>query len=130
MRTEEERLAGLQQQLAEVVHRENALVAEELKSKTGLVKSLSIPGGELHAMTAYHQRVQREKESLREQRAKAEALVAEQRKRLLKARKDYRVLEKLKEKRKRAWTYLNDREIEDTAADNYISNWVRSESDR
>ncbi len=53
--------------------------------------------------------------------------IAEQRKQLLKARKDFRVLEKLKEKRFKGWVYLSDREIEDNAAEAYISRWSQSE---
>jgi hypothetical protein len=53
----------------------------------------------------------------------------EQRKRLLQARRDHTVLEKLKEKRLRTWSYLSDREIEETAAEAYISKWARNESE-
>jgi len=52
-------------------------------------------------------------------------LVLEQRQRLLKARTDHRVLEKLKERRWRQWVYLNDRELEETAAEVYLAKWPR-----
>ena len=63
-------------------------------------------------------------------RTQCEAQIAEQLKRLLKARKDCRVLEQLKEKRHKAWSYLGDREVEDTAAESYISSWLRSNAEQ
>ena len=62
-------------------------------------------------------------------RKNLEIHIAEQRRRLLKARKDCKVLENLKDRRKKAWTYLSDREIENTAAESYISNWARSNAE-
>ena len=62
-------------------------------------------------------------------RKNLETQIAEQRKRLLKARKDCKILENLKDRRKKAWTYLNDREIENTAAESYISNWARTNAE-
>jgi flagellar biosynthesis chaperone FliJ len=52
-----------------------------------------------------------------------------QRARLLQARKNYRMLEKLKERRHEAWSYEMNRELENTAADSHISKLVRSRSE-
>jgi hypothetical protein len=35
----------------------------------------------------------------------------------------------LKERREKAWTYLHDRELENTAAESFISNWARSNAE-
>lgn len=127
MRREEEKLAAAQQSLAVLVHRENALTAAELKTELGLLKSAAISGPELQAFAAFQRRIKNERAALRMQRAQCEAQIAAQRKRLLKARRDFRVLEKLKQRRFQAWTYLSEREIENTAAEAYISKWIRSE---
>lgn len=127
MRTEEEKLAGLQHSLSALVHRDNALTAAELKIELGLLKLPSIPGVDLQALAAYQERMKTERAVLKAQRVQCEAQIAEQRKRLLKSRRDFRVLEKLKERRWKSWTYLTDREIETTAAEAYISRWIRSE---
>jgi hypothetical protein len=71
--------------------------------------------------------VKHERASLQAARAQCDGQIREQRKQLLKARKDYRVLEKLREKRFQGWTYLNDREIEENAAEAYISRWSQPE---
>jgi len=127
MRTEEEKLAALQHKMAALVHRENALIAAELKAEMELLKLPAIGGSDLQALAAYQVRVRTEHGSLRAARAQVDKEIAEQRKQLLKARKDYRVLEKLKEKRFKGWVYLSDRELEDNAAEAYISRWSQSE---
>jgi hypothetical protein len=127
MRTEEEKLAGLQHQLSSLVHRENALTAAELKAEMELTKLPTIRGFDLQALAAYQVRVKGERAKLQAGRVLCEKQIAEQRKNLLKARKEFRVLEKLKEKRFKGWLYLNDREIEDNAAEAYISRWTQSE---
>jgi hypothetical protein len=83
----------------------------------------------LRALAAFQLRMQSERASLKVTRIQCETQIVEQRKRLLQARRDHTVLEKLKEKRLRTWSYLSDREIEETAAEAYISKWARNESE-
>ena len=129
MRTEEEKLAALQRTLAALLHRENELTAAQLKSELELLGLASISGSDLQALAAFQLRMQNERETLKVRRRQAEAQAAAQRTRLMKARKDCRVLEKLKEKRWRMWMYLSDREVEQTAADNYMAKWAQSEAE-
>jgi flagellar export protein FliJ len=129
MRTEEEKLSTIQNQLAEVLHRENALTAAQLNAEMNLLGRPLVEASEFRALSAFQLRIRSEKVSLLAARKNLEIQIAEQRKRLLKARKDCKVLENLKERRKKAWTYLSDREIENTAAESYISNWARSNAE-
>ena len=129
MRTEEEKLSTIQNQLAEVLHRENALTAAQLNAEMNLLGRALVEATEFRALSAFQLRIRSEKVSLLAVRANLETQIAEQRKRLLKVRKDCRVLENLKDRRKKAWTYLSDREIENTAAESYISNWARSNAE-
>jgi flagellar export protein FliJ len=130
LRTEEEKLAALQQKLAALIHREKALAAAQSRSEAAVLGSPSIQGSDLRALAGFQVRIKSERAALEASRAQCNAQVAEQRKRLLKARKDYRVLEQLKEKRHKTWSYMGDREVEDTAAESYISNWLRANADR
>ena len=130
MRSEEEKLAGLQHALAALIHRDNALTATQLKSELELLGLPSIDGSDLQALAAFQSRIQSEREILKVNRTRCEAQIAEQRTKLLKARRAFRVLEKLREKRWRMWTYLSDREVEHTAADNYISKWSQAELEK
>jgi flagellar export protein FliJ len=129
MRTEEERLSAIQIQLAEVLHRENALTAAQLNAEMNLLARPVVEAAEIRALSAFQLRIRSEKISLIAARRNLETQIAEQRKRLLKVRKDCKILENLKDRRKKAWTYLSDREIENTAAESYISNWARSNAE-
>src|ERR1700733_7704982 len=129
MRTEEEKLSAIQNQLAEVLHRENALTAAQLNAEMNLLGRPVVEATEFRALSAFQIRIRSEKVSLLAARKNLETQIAEQRKRLLKVRKDCKILENLKDRRKKAWTYLSDREIENTAAESYISNWARSNAE-
>jgi flagellar export protein FliJ len=130
MRREEEKLSTLQNQLAEVLHRENALAMAQLNAEMALLGQASVEGSEFRALAAFQLRIRGEKISLLASRRNIEEQVAEQRKRLLKARKDCKILGNLKDRRKKAWTYLADRELENTAAESYISSWVRTNAEK
>jgi flagellar export protein FliJ len=130
LRAEEEKLAGLQQKLASLMHREKALAASQSRSESAVLGMPTMQGSDLRALAGFQARIKNERAAIATSRAQCNAQIAEQRKRLLKARKDYRVLEQLKEKRHRTWAYQGDREVEDTAAESYISNWLRSNADR
>ena len=129
MRTEEEKLSTIQNQLAEVLHRENALTAAQLNAEMNLLGRPVVEATEFRALSAFQLRIRSEKVSLVTARKTLETQIAEQRKRLLKARKDCKILQNLKDRRKKAWTYLSDREIENIAAESYISNWARSNAE-
>jgi flagellar protein FliJ len=130
LRTEEEKLSVIQNKLAEVLHRENALLVAELNAEMNLLGKPSAEGSEFRALAAFQLRLRHERISLLASRRNYENLLAEQRKRLLKARKDCKTVDNLKEIRKTAWKYLNDRELENTAAESYISKWARSNAEK
>jgi len=129
MRTEEEKLSTIQNKLAEVLHRENALTAAQLNAEMNVLGRPVVEATEFRALAAFQLRIRGEKVSLVAVRKNLEIQISEQRKRLLKVRKDCKVLENLKERRKKAWTYLHDRELENTAAESFISNWARSNAE-
>jgi len=128
VRTEEEKLSTLQNKLAAVSHRENELVLMELNAEMNVLRQEAVPGSEFRALAGFQIRLRHERASLRLSREALEGQIGEQRKRLLKARKDHKIIESLKEKRLKQWAYLSDRELENVAAESYISNWVRSNS--
>ena len=129
MRSEEEKLSTIQNKLAEVLHHENALIAAQLNAEMNLLGRPVAEGSEFRALAAFQLRIRNERSSLVALRKKYDSEIAEQRKRLLKVRKDWKILENLKDKRKKTWTYLSDRELETTAAESYISSWIRSNAE-
>jgi flagellar protein FliJ len=127
LRVEEEKLAGLQQQLASLLQMREKLAAERNRSQSALFASGVAAGSDLQTWALYQARLVKQQELVKTQLLQCERLTLEQRQRLLKARTDHRVLERLKERRWRQWIYLNDRETEDTAAEVYLSKWNRED---
>ena len=127
LRVEEEKLAALQQQLASMLELREKLAAERNRSQSHLFESGTAAGSDLQSWALYQARLVKQQELLKAQLVQCEKLTLEQRQRLLKARTDHRVLERLKERRWRQWVYLNDRELEDTAAEVYLSKWSRED---
>jgi flagellar FliJ protein len=127
LRVEEEKLAGLQQQLAALLQSRENLAAARKRSESHLFASGAAAGSDLQSWALYQARLAKQQEVLKTQLLQCERLILEQRQRLLKARTDHRVLEKLKERRWRQWVYLNDREVEGTAAEVYLARWGRED---
>lgn len=127
LRVEEEKLATLQQQLASLLQLREKLASARNRSESHLFVSGTAAGSDLQSWALYQARLVKQQELLKTQIVQCEKLILEQRQRLLKARTDHRVLERLKERRWRQWVYLNDRELEDTAAEVYLAKWSREE---
>jgi putative NADH-flavin reductase len=125
LRAEEEKLAGLQQQLEALRRQEEELATARNTSQARMLAAPSIVGSDLQTLAAFQSRVRKQQELVHAMLGKCEILVADQRQRLLKARTNHRILEKLKERRRRTWVYLNDQEIEETAAEAYLSKYIR-----
>jgi len=128
-RVEDEKLAGLQQQHASLLQVREQLSAARNRSESNLFSSGVAGGSELQSWALYQGRLAKQQELLKARLAQCEKLIVEQRQRLLKARTDYRVLENLKERRWRQWVYLNERELEDTAAESYLAKWGREDAE-
>ena len=130
LRVEEEKLAGLQQQLTALLQLRDKLEAAGSRSESQLFASGTAAGSDLQSWALYRARLAKQQELLKTQLLQCEKLILEQRQRLLKARTDHRVLERLKERRWRQWVYLNDREVEDTAAEVYLAKWGREDLEK
>jgi flagellar FliJ protein len=128
MRSAEEKLTRLQEEQAALVHRETALRAAEIKAEMGLLKLPVMDGSDLQSLAAFQLKMRGERAELQSLKAANQAEIVAQRNRVLIARRDYRVVEKLRERRLQAWTYLTDREIEATAAENYLARWARPDA--
>jgi flagellar FliJ protein len=129
LRVEEEKLSGLQKQLASLLQVREQLASARNRSESHLFSSGAAAGSDLQSWALYQARLAKQQEHLKTQLLQHEKLIVEQRQRLLKARTDHRVLEKLKERRWRQWVYLNDRESEGTAAEVYLARWGREDAE-
>lgn len=128
MRSAEEKLTRLQEEQAALVHRETALRAAEIKTEMGLLSLPVMDGSDLQSLAGFQLRMRSERAEIESLRARCQAAIVQQRTRVLIARRDFRVVEKLREKRFQTWIYLSDREIEETAAEAYLARWARPDS--
>jgi len=129
LRVEEEKLAGLQQQLTSLLQLREKLTSARNRSESHLFVSGTAAGSDLQSWALYQARLAKQQEILKTQMLQCEKLILEQHQRLLKARTDHRVLERLKERRWRQWVYLNDRELEGTANEVYLAKWTREDGE-
>jgi flagellar export protein FliJ len=129
LQAEEEKLARLQQQLERIDQRVNAIASTELKSEWALRKMPAVAASELHTLSDFQARVRKVQAALAVEKQQITKEIQAQRARLLNARREFRVIEKLKERRFKVWQYQADREIEGLAADAYNSKLIRLRED-
>ncbi len=126
----EEKLSQTQNLLAQLSSQEQMLVASYQNTAAELVSWAALGGAELHRLSAFRERTLRLRQAVHVQKVSCEALIREQQQQVLEAKKQHRILEKLKERQWENWQYLHEREIENTAADSYLANWVRERDAR
>ena len=61
-------------------------------------------------------------------RVECASKLADQQKQMLEARRRCRLLERLKDRRLLEWTAARDHELEDIAAESYLSRWSQNQS--
>jgi flagellar export protein FliJ len=83
-----------------------------------------VRGGYLAALATYQKHIQHEKQLCTERRHECERKMEQQRARLLKARREFRLLEKLRQLRRAEWEIAVDREFEALAAEAYLARWA------
>jgi flagellar export protein FliJ len=83
-----------------------------------------VGGGYLAALAAYQKHIQHEKQICVERLRECAHKVEQQRARLLKARREFRLLEKLRQLRRAEWEIAVDREFEALAAEAYLARWA------
>ena len=122
---EETKLQRLFEELRRVDLTEDRLDTEKSEADRAVLNSPSIEGRDLAALDSHRLHVAREKERLRKERADCQRRIAAQRDRVLKAERDVRLLEKLKERRLAEWQTAADREQEALASELFLARWHR-----
>jgi flagellar export protein FliJ len=129
LQAEEEKVARLQQQLEGIDQRTSAIASTELKSEWALRKMPAVAAPDLHTLSDFQARVRKVQAALAVEKQRVTKEIQAQRARLLNARREFRVIEKLKERRFKVWQYQADREIEGLAADAHNSKLIRLRQD-
>ena len=85
-----------------------------------------IQSGDLAALGHYRLKVKSEESALARHRLDAVQKLAAQQKVMMEARRRYRLLERLRERRLAEWTAERDKELDEIAAESYLARWSRT----
>lgn len=97
-------------------------------SRELVLSAPSIDSADLAALETYRQWVDRRQIELEGEAARLEAAIAAQRRTLLEASREFRLLEKLRERRFAEWKRLAETEFEAEAGELYLAKWQRRDS--
>lgn len=126
METEQARLDDLllrQSQLHQALDDTGRSYSE---SQAAILQSTTIDAAELAALDAYRRALHQQKRRIEIEIARVKEALTNQRQILITATRDYRLMEKLKDRRLSEWRKQFDRELENEAAELYLSKHVRT----
>ena len=89
-----------------------------------LLSSGPVEGSDLAALARYQRHLHDEKEAAVAHRRNCEQRIEQQRTLLLAARREFRLLEKLRQVRRAEWESAVNREFEALAAETYLARWA------
>ena len=100
-----------------------AEVRREREATEADVRSTPMDGTQFTALGAYTAYLKRSSEEVQRHRRRAEAVAEEHRLRVVEAERRVRMIEKLEAKARGKWQAAADRELEEFAAEAYLSRW-------
>src|SRR5205814_3174698 len=89
-----------------------------------ILSSNTVTGEEFAALDTYRKSLQQQKQLALERRQEARRKMDEQRGLILLARRECRLLEKLRQVRRKDWEEAVNREFEALAAETYLARWA------
>jgi hypothetical protein len=111
--------------LNELDRAETALTSEAALVEARIREAQDVSGKDLIAFGSYRLGLTARKEDLKVKRAEASRRAEERQISMVAARRRFRLLEKLKDRRLEEWTQSESRELEDLAADSYLARYCR-----
>jgi DNA-binding LytR/AlgR family response regulator len=122
---EEMKLEQLRDQLAQLREAKRAMDAERAQSERDLLAQPSMQALELQSMEKYRVHTRTKILAIEERERQAEVVLEDQRQRLIRARRDAELLERLKRKALAAWQVASDREQESLATELFLAKRIR-----
>jgi flagellar export protein FliJ len=95
------------------------------EAEKAVLASGAVGGGELEALSRFKDRLRQQKHAAQGRREECERKMEQQRGRLLEARREFRLLDRLRQVRRAEWEMLINREFEALAAENHLARWNR-----
>jgi flagellar export protein FliJ len=120
---EERKLEGALATLRRLDEQQAALDAARNQAQVSVRSEASPPTQELWSLSQFLARTHREQTALAERRARQHNEVEGQRRRVIEAQRQFRLLEQLKERRLQEWRRAYAQELESLASEAYLSRW-------
>ncbi len=121
---ERQKIEPLVHEMGELAARAARLEASRLAAQGEIRRGGKVQGEDLAALDLFSRRLSREATTLSAAWRDLERRLAEQRAQYMEARRRCELLERLRSRRLAAWNQEWDREIENQAAENYLSRWT------
>lgn len=112
--------ARLDQYAAEL---ERQVRKAEYRLAAAVAAGNGVDGGQLSRLDDFHIYANRQRHLLTAQREEIDRQIDEQRRRLIGARRDFLLLERLKQKARQAWDQEYSKELESLAGELYLARW-------
>ena len=125
LETEESRLHQIFAERDALIARRHAM-EEELRQEMGVLAARNLEAGQLAALDAFRRFVSNEKSRIAAEMRLCEQRIGAQRKLVVEARRQFELLNRLREKAATSWRAENARELENTAADLYLARCARA----
>lgn len=109
--------------LDEVDREREMLLATRASAEAQVRSAAAVPGEDLAALGAFRLHVRDEEKRIMERRAQCANAVEERRAGMLQARRQLRLLERLRERRYAEWAAQAAKEIEEVASESYLAQW-------
>ena len=122
---EEVRLEQLNQQRKGLEDQEMQISAECTRIQNQVLTAPNVTGGELEAWDAFRQFSGAESKRLEQLMATAQKQVDQQAQVVASKRRDVELLEKLKDRRREAWSQEQDKEIQQLAEETFLARWKK-----
>jgi len=116
------------QQLAAMAALDRAraeLEAAGIRAEVQVREWRPVAGADLAALGSFRLRTRKMEEELEVRRAECRRKLAGQQAAMLEARRRFRLLERLKERRLAEWQRASNRELEELASESYLAQWNR-----
>lgn len=120
---EERKLTALQEELAALDRATEQVEKSREQSARSMATAQAARGEELRALTRFCSRLDREQAALDEKKSSCAQRLVGQRRSYMEARREHRLLEKLREKQLAEWTRDAGREMDKVAGELYLARW-------
>lgn len=127
MEAEQARLQSLEAERLAVIEAMRQVDQSWEQAQQQLLAAKMVDAFELTAIEGFHKASDAQRLRLRREQDRLERAVREQQGRLVEASRQYRLLEKLRQRRREEWQRAVDKQLEDEAGELYLAQWRSDE---